>query len=239
MVGWLANGLVAYWIGRHAARPALYRFVGRQRFDRLERMVEAGGVTLLLGMRLVPVIPFSLFSMAAGAARADLFTFIWTTAVGYLPLTAVFVYLGSRLEELSPTDPVLWLGAAVLIALLVRHPSLPSAGGAPSPILSPSPTPDRWRPRSPRGSGSRSAPAGPRGPRRPPRARRAAELGGEHRVLADQLLGLGGVEVLRPELGVELGHRLGHLAQVLLVDRPLRVASMLRTKVSRYCHWRY
>ena len=119
MAGWLANGLLAYWIGRHAARPALYRFVGQDRFDRLEHAVEAGGATLLLGMRLVPVIPFSLFSMAAGAARADLLTFIWTTLVGYLPLTAVFVYLGSQLEELSPTDPILWLGAAVLIALLI------------------------------------------------------------------------------------------------------------------------
>ena len=65
------------------------------------------------------MIPFSLFSLAAGAARANLFTFIWTTLVGYLPITAIFVYLGSRLETLSPTDPVLWLGAAVLIGLLV------------------------------------------------------------------------------------------------------------------------
>ena len=72
---------------------------------RLEHMVEAGGVTLLLGMRLVPVVPFSFFSIAAGAARADLLTFLWTTAVGYLPLTAIFVYLGSKLETLSPTDP--------------------------------------------------------------------------------------------------------------------------------------
>jgi uncharacterized membrane protein YdjX (TVP38/TMEM64 family) len=123
MAGWVANGLLAYWVGRHAARPLLYRFAGRERFDRLEAMVEAGGVTLLLGMRLIPVIPFSLFSMAAGAARADLRTFIWTTAVGYLPLTAIFVYLGSRLETLSVTDPLLWIGAAVLIGLLVltRH----------------------------------------------------------------------------------------------------------------------
>ena len=119
MAGWLANGLLAYWIGRHAARPLLYRFVGRSRFDRLERMVEAGGATLLLAMRLVPVIPFSLFSIVAGAARADLFTFIWTTVVGYLALTAIFVYLGSRLETLSITDPVLWIGAAVLIGLLL------------------------------------------------------------------------------------------------------------------------
>ena len=122
-VGWMANALISYWVGRHAARPVLDRFVGSERFDRLERMVEAGGTTLLLGIRLVPVVPFSLFSMAAGAARADLFTFIWTTAVGYLPLTAIFVYLGSRLETLSPTDPVLWIGAAVLIGLLyvTRH----------------------------------------------------------------------------------------------------------------------
>jgi uncharacterized membrane protein YdjX (TVP38/TMEM64 family) len=119
MVGWVANGLLAYWIGRHAARPLLWRFIGHHRFERLEHIVEAGGVTLLLGMRLVPVIPFSLFSIVAGAARADLFTFVWTTAVGYLPLTAIFVYLGSRLEELSLTDPLLWLGAAVLIALLL------------------------------------------------------------------------------------------------------------------------
>ena len=118
MLGWLLNGLLAYWVGRHAARPLLYRFVGQARFTRLEHTVEAGGVTLLLGMRLVPVIPFSFFSMAAGAARVDLLTFVWTTAVGYLPLTVIFVYLGSRLETLSPTDPLLWIGAAVLIGLL-------------------------------------------------------------------------------------------------------------------------
>jgi uncharacterized membrane protein YdjX (TVP38/TMEM64 family) len=65
------------------------------------------------------VIPFSLFSIVAGAAHAPMPTFLWTTAVGYLPLTAVFVYLGSRLETLEPTDPLLWVGAAILIALLL------------------------------------------------------------------------------------------------------------------------
>ena len=76
-------------------------------------------MTLLLGIRLVPVIPFSLFSMVAGAARVPIGRFLWTTVVGYLPITALFVYLGSRLEELSPTDPILWIGAALMIALLL------------------------------------------------------------------------------------------------------------------------
>ena len=119
MLGWILNAIVSYWIGRHAARPALWKVVGHDRFERLERVAETGGVTLLLGIRLVPVIPFSLFSMVAGAARVPIGRFLWTTVVGYLPITALFVYLGSRLEELSPTDPILWIGAALMIALLL------------------------------------------------------------------------------------------------------------------------
>ena len=119
MFGWFLNAMVSYWIGRHAARPALWKVVGHERFERLERVAETGGATLLLGIRLVPVIPFSLFSMVAGAARVPIGRFIWTTVVGYLPITVLFVYLGSELEELSPTDPILWIGAAVMIALLL------------------------------------------------------------------------------------------------------------------------
>jgi uncharacterized membrane protein YdjX (TVP38/TMEM64 family) len=119
MGGWLLNAIVAYWIGRHAARPAIYRFVRQERFERLEQLAESGGVTLLLGMRLIPIIPFSLFSIVAGAAHVPVPRFMWTTAVGYLPITALFIYLGSRLEELSPTDPVLWIGAIVMIGLLL------------------------------------------------------------------------------------------------------------------------
>ena len=118
MAAWVLNAVIAYWIGRHAARPLLYRFIEERRFVQLEQLAERGGVSLLLAMRLIPVIPFSLFSYVAGAAHVPFGRFVWTTAVGYVPLTAVFVYLGSQLEELSLTDPLLWAGAAVLIALV-------------------------------------------------------------------------------------------------------------------------
>jgi uncharacterized membrane protein YdjX (TVP38/TMEM64 family) len=124
MVGWLLNAVVSYWIGRHAARPALWKIAGHDRFERLERVAETGGATLLLSIRLVPVIPFSLFSMVAGAARVPMGRFLWTTVIGYIPITALFVYLGSKLESLSPTDPILWIGAALLIALLFLTPRI-------------------------------------------------------------------------------------------------------------------
>ena len=119
MFAWLGNGLVCFFVGRHAARPGLVRFLGRSRFERFERVIQDGGATLLLAMRLIPIVPFSFFSYVAGSARVPLWTFVWTTMIGYIPITALFIYLGSRLEELSPTDPFIWIGAAALIAMLL------------------------------------------------------------------------------------------------------------------------
>jgi uncharacterized membrane protein YdjX (TVP38/TMEM64 family) len=134
MAGWIMNGVVAYWIGRHAARPLLYRFVGRERFLGYERIVGRGGVTLLLAMRLIPIVPFSLFSYVAGSARVPLPTFVWTTAIGYMPITLLFVYLGSRLEELSLNDPIVWIGAALMLGLLLlTHRAARALRGQPEP----------------------------------------------------------------------------------------------------------
>ena len=130
MVGWLLNGVLCHQVGRHAARPALVRMFGAERFGRYERVVEQGGVTLLLACRMVPIVPFSLFSYVAGSARVPLWTFMWTTLIGYIPLTLLFVYLGSRLESLSPNDPAIWIGAAAMIFfVLVTRRVLPVLNG--------------------------------------------------------------------------------------------------------------
>ena len=68
-------------------------------------MIDRGGVTLLIALRLLPIVPFSLISAAAGAARVPFRRYCWTTAVGFLPITALAVYLGTRLEGISLTDP--------------------------------------------------------------------------------------------------------------------------------------
>jgi len=122
MTGWLLNGLVCWAIGHRVARPLLDRWFGEERFERAERAIERGGPTLLISMRLIPILPFSIVSYAAGAARVPLWRFIWTTAIGYLPITALSVYFGTRLEGLSITDPlVLASGLGLLALLLLGH----------------------------------------------------------------------------------------------------------------------
>ncbi len=118
MFGWLLSGLICFAIGRSVARPLLDRWLGAERFERIEAMIERGGATLLIAMRLIPIFPFSLTSYAAGAAHVPVWRFLWTTAVGYLPITAISVYLGTRLEGLSLTDPLVIGSALALVVLL-------------------------------------------------------------------------------------------------------------------------
>jgi uncharacterized membrane protein YdjX (TVP38/TMEM64 family) len=133
MLGWLLSGLVCFAIGRSVARPLLDRWFGKERFERTEAAIERGGVTLLLAVRLIPILPFSLVSYAAGAARVPLWRFIWTTAVAYLPITALSVYFGTRLEGLSLTDPLVWGSAAILLVLLLIGHRIARRGGVTRP----------------------------------------------------------------------------------------------------------
>jgi uncharacterized membrane protein YdjX (TVP38/TMEM64 family) len=119
MTGWIVSGLLCWAIGRSVARPLLDRWLGVERFEGIEAMIERGGPTLMLAMRLIPILPFSIVSYAAGAARVPLWRFTWTTAVGYLPITAIAVYFGTRLEGLSLTDPLIPASAVALVALLL------------------------------------------------------------------------------------------------------------------------
>jgi uncharacterized membrane protein YdjX (TVP38/TMEM64 family) len=98
MSGWLLSGLVCFAIGRSVARPLLDRWLGEERFERTEQRIERGGPKVLLGARLIPILPFSLVSYAAGAARVPTWRFVWTTALGYLPITAISVYFGTKLD---------------------------------------------------------------------------------------------------------------------------------------------
>ncbi len=115
LASWTLSGLASYSIGRHFARPVLYRIAGEARFVRTEQVIHRGGVLALLAVRLIPIMPFSLMGYVCGAARIPLWRFTWTTMVGYAPLTAYFTYVGSKLQGFSAEDPILWIGGGALI----------------------------------------------------------------------------------------------------------------------------
>ena len=137
---WLLSGLGSYAVGVHFARPVLYRVAGEKRFHRIEDVIHRGGALVLIGARLIPIMPFSLLGYVCGATRVPLFRFLWTTAVGYAPITAYFVYVGSKLERFSAEDPILWIGGgALLLGLGGAHYLLQHSSRKPPPGAKPEP----------------------------------------------------------------------------------------------------
>jgi uncharacterized membrane protein YdjX (TVP38/TMEM64 family) len=137
MAAWTVSLLLAYALGAVAGRPVALRLAGQRRVALAERVVARGGVPALLLARLVPFVPMSLVGYVAGAARVPLWRYTCTTVVGILPITAAATYLGQALDDLSLSDPFVWLATGVLIVLVAttlvgarhlgRSPRQPSA----------------------------------------------------------------------------------------------------------------
>jgi uncharacterized membrane protein YdjX (TVP38/TMEM64 family) len=137
---WVISGLASYAVGRHFARPLLYRIAGEERFLHVENVINRGGAVVLIGIRLIPIMPFSLMGYVCGAARVPLWRFTWTTAVGYAPITAYFTYLGSKLEGFSAEDPILWIGGVgILLGMIGIRYLLPHVGRETGPKPEPEP----------------------------------------------------------------------------------------------------
>ena len=95
------------------------------RMNSFNRDLEQNGKNYLLTLRLVPVFPFFLINLLAGLTGISLFTFFWTTAIGIIPGSLVFVYAGTRLSTInSMGDIISWqmLSAFALLGLLSLVP---------------------------------------------------------------------------------------------------------------------
>ncbi len=118
VAAWTLSSLAAYGLARVLGPPVVERLAGRERLEAAGRLVERGGWKMLLLSRLVPLIPYNVVSFAAGATRAPVLRFTWTTALGIAPITALTALLGERLQTPSLGDPLMWLVLAGVLALL-------------------------------------------------------------------------------------------------------------------------
>jgi uncharacterized membrane protein YdjX (TVP38/TMEM64 family) len=94
---------------------------------KFNKEMDRNGMRYLLTMRLIPVFPFFLVNFLSGLTRVPLATFLWTTAVGIIPATAVFAYAGQQLGTVRSAGDILSpriLAAFIALALFVLFPAL-------------------------------------------------------------------------------------------------------------------
>lgn len=98
MVGILGAALLTYAAGRALSRDTIRRLAG-PRLNRLSRELRRRGLLSVVAVRLVPVAPFIVVNMVAGAARIRVSHYSLGTAIGILPGTLVATLFGGQLHS--------------------------------------------------------------------------------------------------------------------------------------------
>lgn len=117
---WLAAMLGAcasFWIGRSLGRDGVHRLAGRH-LDRLDSLVLKHGVTAVLLVRLVPIVPFTAVNYGSGLTAVGFRAYLLATAVGIVPGTVAYVAVGAFGTEPGSWPFLLATGALVVMTLV-------------------------------------------------------------------------------------------------------------------------
>lgn len=86
------------------ARYVLGDWVEEKFGDRLKKInegIKKEGAFYLFTLRLIPIFPFFVINLVIGLTKMPLKTYYWVSQLGMLPGTAVYVFAGVQLSEVS------------------------------------------------------------------------------------------------------------------------------------------
>ncbi|MEO8219776.1 MAG: TVP38/TMEM64 family protein [Specibacter sp.] len=90
----MLGSVAAFWLGRWLGREAVEKFTGT-RVEKVDALLRRRGLTAMIGVRLVPVLPFTAINYAAGLTSLGWWHYLLGTAIGILPGTVSYVALGA------------------------------------------------------------------------------------------------------------------------------------------------
>jgi uncharacterized membrane protein YdjX (TVP38/TMEM64 family) len=119
LVGATVSALVNYALGHLVGRRAVRRLAG-ERVNRVSRALARRGVLAVVAVRLVPVAPFGVVNVAAGASHIRFWDFLAGSVIGLTPgVLAVTLLAGGLRGALVDPRPVHLLMLVVAVALVL------------------------------------------------------------------------------------------------------------------------
>jgi uncharacterized membrane protein YdjX (TVP38/TMEM64 family) len=118
LIGIVLSAVATYYIGRWLKRDTVRRLAG-PRLDRMIDVLKKHGLLAMTLLRLVPLAPFAVESIVAGAIRMKLWHVALGTAIGLLPGTLATTVFGDAIETaLTGSGDVNWWLVGGVVALL-------------------------------------------------------------------------------------------------------------------------
>lgn len=115
LAGALLSSSTFFAVGRLARAPLTRRFGNRRAF----LAMRGAGLEHIVALRVVPVLPFTLVNMSAGALGVPFRTFFAGTVLGMAPFIFAVTFLGDRARKAftdpTPASMAVLAGAAVVL----------------------------------------------------------------------------------------------------------------------------
>jgi phospholipase D1/2 len=112
--GCLLNALTTYLIGSRLGKQTVRKLAG-QRLNRLSRQMAKKGILTVAIIRNIPVAPFTIVNMIAGASHIRLKDYLIGTAIGMLPgILAITLFADRLLHTIQNPG---WLNALIAVFL--------------------------------------------------------------------------------------------------------------------------
>lgn len=100
LAGTLGASMLNWWVGRRIGREALMRHGGKH-LQGLSRYLSGRGIRTMMVVNLLPLAPFTLTNMMAGAFHLRFRDYMIGSTLGIVPGLAAMTLLGSQLGELA------------------------------------------------------------------------------------------------------------------------------------------
>jgi uncharacterized membrane protein YdjX (TVP38/TMEM64 family) len=121
----VGTATIAGLAGRRAGRDSARALLGTERAERLDALIDRGGLWAVVGQRFVPGISDALASYAFGAFGVPLWQMAAGAFIGSAPRAFVYTALGASIGDLSSplayAAIAVWCVTAIVGAFAARH----------------------------------------------------------------------------------------------------------------------
>jgi len=100
LAGWLASASLGFCVGRYIGQDWLSGLLDK-RFEGLRCVFKRRGLLAVLGLRVVPVAPFSIVNIFIGASGIRFCDFILGSILGRIPGIVAFTLFAVQLQSLA------------------------------------------------------------------------------------------------------------------------------------------
>jgi phospholipase D1/2 len=118
LFGCIASAALIFGIGRGLGRKNVARLAGR-RLNRVNRLISKHGTLAVAVVRMIPIAPYTLVNLAAGAVRMPFRDFLYGTLLGMCPGVVGITFFTKQLEQMirrpSPFNMVVLVGTLFIM----------------------------------------------------------------------------------------------------------------------------